>query len=198
MRARLQLSQLQARRDLRDAVKAWDADPRKAAQAELNNSSDVRARLEAAAAQARRPNAGPRWLAELDPRLVEQRDWPATAAMLQQAHEQGHDVGHRDPRHWSPRRPWASSPPATCATGSSRASTSPSTPARARLAQHSRPRAARHGSASRDRTARVHAAALHADKQESPHASLEDVPQSTRARASRPTGVTTGSSTAPP
>ena len=30
---------------------------------------------------------------ELDPRLVEQGDWPATAAMLQQAHEQGHDVG---------------------------------------------------------------------------------------------------------
>ncbi|MAY95439.1 MAG: hypothetical protein CMH84_02720, partial [Nocardioides sp.] len=30
---------------------------------------------------------------ELDPRLLEQGDWPATAAMLQQAHEQGHDVG---------------------------------------------------------------------------------------------------------
>ncbi len=30
---------------------------------------------------------------ELDPRLLEQVDWPATAAMLQQAHEQGHDVG---------------------------------------------------------------------------------------------------------
>ena len=30
---------------------------------------------------------------ELDPLLLEQGDWPATAAMLQQAHEQGHDVG---------------------------------------------------------------------------------------------------------
>ena len=29
---------------------------------------------------------------ELDPRLPEQGDWPATAARLQQAHDQGHDV----------------------------------------------------------------------------------------------------------
>ncbi|WP_348696003.1 MobF family relaxase, partial [uncultured Nocardioides sp.] len=49
VRARLQLSQLQARRDLRDAVKSWDADPRKAALAELHKSSNVRARLAAAA-----------------------------------------------------------------------------------------------------------------------------------------------------
>ncbi|MDO9497331.1 MAG: toprim domain-containing protein, partial [Nocardioides sp.] len=89
--ARLQLSQLQSRRDLGDAVKAWDADPRKAAQAELNSSSEVRARIEAAAAR----SPAERWAPlarELDPRLVEQGDWPATAAMLQQAHEQGHDV----------------------------------------------------------------------------------------------------------
>ncbi len=91
VRARLQLSQLQSRRDLRDAVKAWDADPRKAAQAELNSSSEVRARIEAAAAK----SPAERWATlarEVDPRLVEQGDWPATAAMLQQAHEQGHDV----------------------------------------------------------------------------------------------------------
>ncbi len=89
--ARLQLSQLQSRRDLRDAVKAWDADPRKAAQAERNSSSEVRARIEAASAK----SPAERWAPlarELDPRLVEQGDWPATAAMLQQAHEQGHDV----------------------------------------------------------------------------------------------------------
>jgi DNA primase len=88
---RLQLSQLQSRRDLRDAIKAWDADPRKAAQAELNSSSDVRARIRAAAAK----SPAERWAAlasELEPRLVEQGDWPATAAMLQLAHEQGHDV----------------------------------------------------------------------------------------------------------
>ncbi|GAA1130309.1 MobF family relaxase [Nocardioides aquiterrae] len=92
VRARLQLSQLQARRDLRDAVKSWDADPRKAALAELHKSSDVRARLAAAAEQ----TPAERWAPlarELDPRLLEQGDWPATAAMLQQAHEQGHDVG---------------------------------------------------------------------------------------------------------
>jgi DNA primase catalytic core len=90
-RARLQLSQLQSRRDLRDAIKAWDADPRRAARAELNSSSEVRARLEAAAAK----SPAERWAPlarEVDPRLAEQDDWPATAAMLQQAHEQGHDV----------------------------------------------------------------------------------------------------------
>lgn len=92
VRARLQLSQLQARRDLRDAVKTWDADPRKAALAELHKSSEVRARLSAAAEK----TPAERWAPlarELDPRLLEQGDWPATAAMLQQAHEQGHDVG---------------------------------------------------------------------------------------------------------
>ena len=92
VRARLQLSQLQARRDLRDAVKSWDADARKAALAELHKSSDVRARLAAAADK----TPAERWAPlarELDPRLLEQGDWPATAAMLQQAHEQGHDVG---------------------------------------------------------------------------------------------------------
>ncbi|WKN46642.1 MobF family relaxase [Nocardioides sp. Arc9.136] len=91
VRARLQLSQLQARRDLRDAVKTWDADPRKAALAELHKSSDVRARLAAAADK----TPAQRWAPlarELDPRLLEQDDWRATAAMLQQAHEQGHDV----------------------------------------------------------------------------------------------------------
>jgi DNA primase len=92
VRARLQLSQLQARRDLRDAIKTWDADPRKAALAELHKSSEVRARLSAAAEK----TPAERWATlarELDPRLLEQGDWPATAAMLQQAHEQGHDVG---------------------------------------------------------------------------------------------------------
>ncbi|KQZ72192.1 MobF family relaxase [Nocardioides sp. Root151] len=92
VQARLQLSQLQARRDLRDAVKSWDADPRKAALAELHKSSEVRARLSAAAEK----SPAERWAPlarELDPRLLEQGDWPATAAMLQEAHEQGHDVG---------------------------------------------------------------------------------------------------------
>ncbi|WP_254069702.1 MobF family relaxase [Pimelobacter simplex] len=92
VRARLQLSQLQARRDLRDAIRTWDSDPRKAALAELHKSSEVRARLVAAAEK----SPAERWAPlarELDPRLLEQGDWPATAAMLQEAHEQGHDVG---------------------------------------------------------------------------------------------------------
>jgi DNA primase catalytic core len=92
VRARLQLSQLQARRDLRDAVKTWDADPRKAALSELHKSSEVRARLAAAAEKTPTERWAP-LARELDPRLLEQGDWPATATMLQQAHEQGHDVG---------------------------------------------------------------------------------------------------------
>jgi hypothetical protein len=51
----------------------------------------VRTRLAAAAAS---PPAQ-RWapLARgLDPRLVKQEDWAATAAMLQRAHDQGHDI----------------------------------------------------------------------------------------------------------
>jgi DNA primase len=90
-RARLRLSQLQARRDLRDAVNTWDADPRKTAQGELATSSEVRTRLQAAAAK----TPAERWTslaAQLDPRLVDQRDWPATAQILQEAHDQGHDV----------------------------------------------------------------------------------------------------------
>jgi hypothetical protein len=92
VRARLQLSQLQASRDLRNAVQTWDADPRKTALAELHKSSEVRARLSAAAGKTPAEKWAP--LARtLDPRLPEQDDWPATAATLQQAHEQGHDVG---------------------------------------------------------------------------------------------------------
>jgi DNA primase catalytic core len=92
VRARLQHSHPQARRDLRDAIKTWDADPRKAALAELHKSSEVRARLAAAADK----TPAERWAPlarELDPRLLDQGDWPVTATMLQQAHEQGHDVG---------------------------------------------------------------------------------------------------------
>ena len=107
---RLQLSEMDARRELRDAVKTWDDDPRKAAAAELHKTSDVRARLAAAAAApaptppaAEAPantktNTDPpaeRWASlarELDPRLLEQGDWPATAARLQQAEDKGHDV----------------------------------------------------------------------------------------------------------
>ncbi|WP_278258249.1 hypothetical protein [Nocardioides convexus] len=52
----------------------------------------MRARLSAASEK----TPAERWAPlarELDPRLLEQGDWPATAAILQQVHEQGHDVG---------------------------------------------------------------------------------------------------------
>lgn len=96
---RLRLSETEARRELRDAVKNWDADPHKAAAAELHKSSDVRARLAAASTPSQTPSAArkpvERWAAlarELDSRLLEQGDWPATEAMMQLARDQGYDV----------------------------------------------------------------------------------------------------------
>jgi hypothetical protein len=82
---------MQARRALRDAVKHWITDPRAVASEQLADSSQVRARLQAAAAQ----TPAQRWAAladELDTRLITEPDWPATAALLQDAHDQGHDV----------------------------------------------------------------------------------------------------------
>jgi hypothetical protein len=89
--ARLRLSEMQTRRDLRDAVKEWITDPRLAAAEQFADSSKVRARLQAAAAQ----TPAEQWAllaGELDPRLLDQTDWPATAAVLQDAQAQGHDV----------------------------------------------------------------------------------------------------------
>ena len=88
---RLHLSEMEARRDLRDAIESWDANPREAALAELHNSTQVRARL-AAAVEKTPAERWARLAGELDPRLPQQGDWPATAAMLQQAHEKGLDV----------------------------------------------------------------------------------------------------------
>ena len=80
-----------AARFLRDAVETWDADPRRVAAGKAAAAGVVRARLEAAAELP--PTQ--RWAAladELDARLVDEPDWPATATMLQQAHEAGHDI----------------------------------------------------------------------------------------------------------
>ena len=80
-----------AARFLRDAVETWDADPRTVAADKAASAGVVRARLEAAAEL---PPAQ-RWAAladELDARLVHEPDWPATATMLQQSHEAGHDI----------------------------------------------------------------------------------------------------------
>jgi hypothetical protein len=76
---------------LRDAVETWDLDPRGVSLRELDKVNDVRTRLQLEAALP--PTE--RWASlalELDPRLLHQNDWPATAATLQLAHEQGHDV----------------------------------------------------------------------------------------------------------
>jgi DNA primase catalytic core len=73
------------------AGRRYNSDRRRATSEQVLNAPAVRARLEAAA------NATPadRWapLARgLNARLVGQRDWPATAAMLDLVHQAGHDV----------------------------------------------------------------------------------------------------------
>lgn len=91
IQTRLGLSELAARRELRDTVRAWTADPRRAAATELADNSKARARLSARLDQ----SPADRWAplaAELDLRLVGEVDWPATAAILQDAHDQGNDV----------------------------------------------------------------------------------------------------------
>ena len=80
-----------AARFLRDAVETWDADPRRVAGGKAAATGVVRTRLEAAAEL----SPAQRWAAladDLDARLVDEPDWPATATMLQQVHEAGHDV----------------------------------------------------------------------------------------------------------
>ncbi|SMX87187.1 DNA primase, catalytic core [Brevibacterium sp. Mu109] len=91
IQTRLGLSQLRARRELRNTVRTWNADPRRAAANELASSSKIRARLASAMDQ----SPSDRWAGlatELDPRLLTEVDWPATATILQEAHDQGHDI----------------------------------------------------------------------------------------------------------
>jgi DNA primase catalytic core len=99
VRERLQLSAQQARQDLRNAVATWDTDPRRAAQAELNNSSDVRIRLRAQAAR----TPADRWATlavELDPRLARHRTTPPTSP------RPGPRRHHRGARPGQPGSPW--------------------------------------------------------------------------------------------
>ena len=79
------------RRDLHTEVEAWNRDPRQAAQRHQQNAIEVRARLVATAAQLPRERWA-RFADHLDARLTEQGDWPALAQLLQDAHDQGHDV----------------------------------------------------------------------------------------------------------
>lgn len=79
------------RRALHQAVRAWHDDPHAVATRQLDNTRDVRARLEAAARQAPEQHWAP--LADrLDPRLTAQEDWPALAHVMQHLHDEGHDV----------------------------------------------------------------------------------------------------------
>jgi DNA primase catalytic core len=79
------------RQDLHTHVRAWDTDPRKAAREPLDGITDVRRRLELAAAQPPPDRWAPLAI-ELDPRLTQQADWPALAALMQHAHSEGHDI----------------------------------------------------------------------------------------------------------
>jgi len=88
---RLYVGDQVAARFLRDAVQSWDADARKVVADKAARGGAIRARLEA---KAQLPPTR-RWAAlaaELDTRLVDEPDWPATATVLQQAHQAGHDV----------------------------------------------------------------------------------------------------------
>ena len=73
-----------------DRRQAWNTDPQAAAQHHLTKINNVKTRLSAKQATPKQ-----RWdtlAAELDPRLLHQADWPATAALLQAGHDHGHDV----------------------------------------------------------------------------------------------------------
>ena len=88
---RLQLSDAATRRAFYSELIRWDRDPAEQAQQRLDEAQQVKVRLQQAA------DAPPteRWVPlarSIDPRLVEQSDWPALANMLQHASEQGHDV----------------------------------------------------------------------------------------------------------
>lgn len=88
---RLQLSEEASRRAFSTEVSRWDHDPAEQAQHRLDEAQQVKARMQ------RTADIPPseRWASladSIDPRLVEQSDWPALANMLQHAAEQGHDV----------------------------------------------------------------------------------------------------------
>ena len=89
--SRLTLSPAAARSRLAASVLEWNRDPRAAARARLDDTARVKDRLTAALKE----TPTQRWAAlasEVDPRLTSQTDWPALAAMMQLAHNDGHDV----------------------------------------------------------------------------------------------------------
>ncbi|WP_114908014.1 MobF family relaxase [Ornithinimicrobium murale] len=88
---RLRRSTEQVTRSVAAVVQVWNTDPLKAASKPLQEVNTVRQRLSAADPQEQTT----RWAglaADLDPRLPHAPDWPALAAVMQSAQEQGHDV----------------------------------------------------------------------------------------------------------
>ncbi|TQM63790.1 MobF family relaxase [Humibacillus xanthopallidus] len=80
-----------ARACLAGYAEDWNRNPRAAARQQMTATREVRARPEASAEH----QPVDRWLKlarELDPRLPDQSDWPALVCMLDQAHQDGHDV----------------------------------------------------------------------------------------------------------
>jgi DNA primase len=89
--SRLNMSLPAVRETLLAQVKEWNADPRRAAAKPLHGANDVKSRLTGAT----QLGLEQRWAilaGELDQRLLQQGDWPALAQLMQQVHEQGHDV----------------------------------------------------------------------------------------------------------
>ena len=88
---RLPVPPSEARRGLLDAARRWTRDPHQAARTPMNGIAAVRDRLTAAASRPP-PERWAALAAALDPRLPGQGDWPALAAVLQHAHDHGHDI----------------------------------------------------------------------------------------------------------
>ncbi|XAS74846.1 AAA family ATPase [Dermatophilaceae bacterium Sec6.4] len=89
--SRLHLSTAQTHRDLLPAADTWARDRHQAARTQLDGFADARTRMQQAALKP--PTQ--RWAglaAELDPRLPHEPDWPALAQLLDQAHNDGHNV----------------------------------------------------------------------------------------------------------
>ncbi|NLH69123.1 MAG: relaxase domain-containing protein [Brooklawnia sp.] len=85
---RLGMPEPDLRRQLLAHVLAWNTDPTRAAADANVGSNEVRRRLQAAAAQTR----WQRLANQVNPHLTQQPDWPALEAVMQHAHDSGHDV----------------------------------------------------------------------------------------------------------
>jgi hypothetical protein len=89
--SRLNVPLQAVRQTLLGQVKDWNTDPRRATTKPLQAVNDVKRRLTGLA----QLSPEQQWAAlasQLDQRLLRQGDWPALAQLMQQVHDQGHDV----------------------------------------------------------------------------------------------------------